>query len=125
LSLSNPARSDEHDKRGVPTSSLSLRCTKSHPPTARLGGVFLSQRCAVVFVKKPASTTADAGKVAGGKPATGRLCQAGLRKMGEGPAPRLGANSLSTKTFPEMLSKLSSHQGATPRTTPGLRYAQP
>jgi hypothetical protein len=29
LSLSNPALSDEHDKRGVPTSSLSLRCTES------------------------------------------------------------------------------------------------
>ena len=28
--------------------------------------------------KKPVSTTADTGKGAGGKPATGRLCQAGL-----------------------------------------------
>src|SRR5215813_14197168 len=31
--------------------------------------------------KKPASATADTGKVAGGKPATGRLCQAGLGKI--------------------------------------------
>jgi hypothetical protein len=28
--------------------------------------------------KKPVSTTADTGKGASGKPATGRLCQAGL-----------------------------------------------
>jgi hypothetical protein len=32
---------------------------------------------------------ADTGKEAGGKPATGRLCQAGLRGKGERPAARL------------------------------------
>ena len=60
-----------------------------HPRTARLGGMFLSRNPQVVSEKKPASTTADTGKVAGGKPATGRLCQAGLRILGECPAPRL------------------------------------
>ena len=56
--------------------------------------------------KKPASTSADTGKVAGGKPATGRLCQAGLQntRRVSGASPKR-ANPLDKKRFQAIKAK--------------------
>src|SRR6516225_8471878 len=56
--------------------------------------------------KKPASTLADTGKVAGGKPATGRLCQAGLQntRRVSGASPKR-ANPLDKKRFQAIKAK--------------------
>jgi len=73
----NAVWSDEHDN-AAPSMVAFLQLRKISPPMRHRR--FASARSFATRVKKrPVSTTAGTGKEAGGKPATGRLCQAGLR----------------------------------------------
>src|SRR5207248_3873932 len=99
-------------RRRVPRGQRASRSCKE-PASKRAGRV-----------KKPASTIADTGKVAGGKPATGRLCQAGLRKIGRVSGTSPSGKLAVARKVPGAYRQIAVVRKRAPRTTPNRSYAR-